>query len=205
MCSTKNISWAAILSFFIFVFAPAAFADEDSASQPLFFTSSYQNEFGWRLNAGDYNVPMNQEIPLETSLGGISGDSINAEDITLQIQEGSDKGPESEEDYIGKIMNKIPYSKQMKTTWKFIDGETDIYVEGLRVDRGNKGVAYYTSALPFIGEIEGVRFTAEAGEDSKLRFESNAIPFIGTVEGFEFKSSVGENSKVSIRYRMDLP
>lgn len=105
---------------------------------------------------------------------------------------------------IDNTLAKIPYSKQLKATWKVIDGDVDLYMKGLRVDRGNKGVEYTTDYVPFMGPVEGVMFKAEAGEDNKLKFESSHIPFVGHVEGFKFKSSVGEEASVSVRYNVSL-
>lgn len=182
--------------------AGPAIADENNNNSdvlPVFLTSAYQNEFDWRENAGDFRVPVEAEVPLETSANA----NISGTDIP-EIQPEKTASFDDEEDFVDKIMDKVPYSKRLKSTWNFIDGETDIYVEGLRVDRGNMGLSYQTNTVPFVGEVEGLEIKAEMGEESKLKLKSSHVPFVGHVEGLEFKSSVGEEQAVSVRYTVSL-
>lgn len=104
-----------------------------------------------------------------------------------------------------RIMEEIPYAKQAKNLWNVVDGDVDIYVKDLRVDRRNKGLVYTTNTMPFIGEIDDTELKFQAGEEMKVSFGTSRIPFVGTLEGFKFKSSVGgDNTKVSFRYTIPL-
>lgn len=173
--------------------------NNNSDTLPVFLTSAYNNEFSWRESAGDFRMPVEAEIPVEAN-ANVNGDGA---DIQPVIAEETPSFKE-EEDFVDKIMDKIPYSKRLKSTWNLIDGETDLYVEGLRVDRGNTGLSFQTNEVPFIGEVEGLEIKAEMGEESKLKLKSSHVPFVGQVEGLEFKSSVGEEQSVSVRYTMPL-
>ncbi len=191
------------------VLSNSAFADEISYPNNGFLQgyslSAYENEYSWRHNAGDYTVPVDAPTLVEVD-SGISHELINPDDdLVLQVSEDKDAKEFEEEEFVDKILSKIPYSKTLKSTWNVIDGDVDLYVEGLRVDRGNKGVTYKTNTIPFMGEVDGVQFKASAGEDNKLSFESSVVPFVGHVEGLKFKSSVGDDdSQVSLRYNISL-
>lgn len=183
--------------------AGPAIADENNTNSeglPLFVTTSYQNEYGWRHDAGDYREPV---APLvEPQAGDAAAQvSLSKQQETLKKEQGKSY---KEKDYLDKVLKKLPYSKRLKSTWKLIDGDTDVYVEGLRLDRGNTGVTYTTSTVPFIGDVDGLEMKAEMGQDSKLKLKSSHVPFVGKVEGLEFKSSVGEEQAVSIRYTTSL-
>ncbi|HOO82591.1 MAG TPA: hypothetical protein PK513_08815 [Alphaproteobacteria bacterium] len=204
MRDIKNKKKIITVSCFLAFFAGNVYAEEIAAYRtalPVFTISSAQNAFQWNDPSYDYrlNTGAGERMPIEISAA--ETDTPLGADQTLS---GNLAKSEEGEDYADKILAKIPYNKQLKSTWKLIDGDTDLYVKGLRVDRGNKGVEYSTSTMPFVGEVEGIKFKAEAGEENKIKFESSRIPFIGNVEGFKFKSSVGEESSVSVRYTTSL-
>ena len=105
-------------------------------------------------------------------------------------------------DFVDDLMEKIPYSKQLKYTWNVVDGDVDLYFEDLRVDRRNKGVSYTMETLPLIGEMEGSEIRAEVGDDNKITFKSDYMPLMGRVDGFQFKASTGtDDSTVSFKYK----
>ena len=104
------------------------------------------------------------------------------------------------QDFEERLMEAIPYAEELRPVWHFIDGDTDIFIPNLRVDRRNKGLVYKTSEIPFVGKMEGIEFKLKAGEEMELGFESNHIPFMGELEGFNIKGSVGEESKIFARY-----
>ena len=186
----------------IFLYPATGYADDalnyQTAQLNGYSLSAYQNEFGWRDASYDYSTPSVEHIAPAT------GTELAHIDDTAPVPTSNFKDDKDGDDYLDDILKNMPYSKQLKATWKVLDGETDLYVEGLRFDRGNKGVEYVTNKVPFVGEVDGIRFKAEAGEDSKVKFESSRIPFVGNVEGFKFKTSVGEESSVSVRYTTSL-
>jgi hypothetical protein len=81
----------------------------------------------------------------------------------------------------------------MHRSWKVIDGDVDLYFEGLRADRGNNGVEYKSNTIPFIGEMEKSEWKVDAGEDMKFTFISKALPFVDDIEGFHFKTTISED------------
>ncbi|MEZ5813238.1 MAG: hypothetical protein R3E13_00690 [Alphaproteobacteria bacterium] len=190
------------------VFPGSAQAGEEASPQPGFLKgyalSAYENEYAWRMSAGDYTTPVTAQVFEEAALDTGTQTLSTHEKRALTQDKDKNSSKNKAEDFAERIMEQMPYSRQLKSTWHLIDGDTDIYVEGLRVDRGNRGLSYQTSAMPFIGEVEGVKFTAEAGKDNKLKFESSVIPFVGHVEGLKFKSSVGKAAQVSVRYTVPL-
>lgn len=112
------------------------------------------------------------------------------------------KSNEDKQDFGDKVLAMVPHGKKMKKAWKVIDGDVDLYFEGLRADRGNKGLKYTTTAMPLIGEVSGTEFEFSAGEEMEFSFESNRIPLAGEIEGFRLKGSVGDDAKISARYTM---
>lgn len=100
-----------------------------------------------------------------------------------------------------RILDKIPYGKYAKQAWKIADGDVDIYLTGLRVNRHNKGLKYKTSTIPFIGTADGLEFQFDAGDKMGVSFKSNIIPFAGQVDGFSLKGSASnKGSKIFARY-----
>lgn len=181
---------------------PIASATADDSSQiPRFTISAYQNEYGWR-DLSSVPASPSETAPLEGETLSLTSDTAQK---TLSGSESKKSYKKDDEDFVDKIMDKIPYRKQLKATWDFVDGETDVMgVQGLRVDRGNKGLVYKTSYMPMMGEVKGVEWKGEVGEDAKLTFKSHRIPFMGEVEGLTFKTSVGDDAKVSLRYAIEL-
>lgn len=86
--------------------------------------------------------------------------------------------------------------------WDVVDGEVDIVtIEGLRVDRRNKGMNYTTSTIPMIGTIDGLELEFSAGDTNEFAFESKILPFVGQIEGFKLKGSTNnDRSKIFARY-----
>ncbi len=186
------------------VISASAHADDSQNSQAAslqgYSLSAYQNEYSWRENSGDFREPV---APSE--LNEISPASGNPADVQgARVAFKQEKKTSKDEGYIDNLLEKVPYSKSLKSTWNFVDGETDLYVDGLRFDRGNTGVMYQTSAVPFMGDVEGLKFKAYAGKKMKLKIEGSALPFIGSVEGLKYKTSIGEESKISVRYTVPL-
>ena len=181
--------------------AIAQTASEDLALQPIFESSSSHIEYLWHDPSYDFrlNSGPGARAPIAFSESPEALDVQVASNEALKVSGRSAEEDEGQK-YADKILEKIPYSKQLKSTWKVIDGDVDLYVKGLRIDRGNKGLEYKTDYVPFMGSVEGVMFKAEVGEDSKMKLESSHIPFVGDVDGFKFKSSVGEDASVSLRY-----
>lgn len=103
-----------------------------------------------------------------------------------------------------KILALIPHSDKMKRVWSIADGDVDLHFEGLRFDRKNMGVKYTTSTLPMIGEMTGIEFEFEAGDDNNLSFESDIMPLVGHIDGFTFKGSAGDDNRISARYTMNF-
>lgn len=173
---------------------------------PRFVTSSYQNEFGWRYHNADFRGAAPASEPGTTGQAFEQGlAAANPQALIETAMPLKEKTVSNEQDYIDNMLDKVPYSKQLKATWNFIDGDTDVYFEGLRVDRGNKGLQYRTNTVPFMGEVEGVEIKAEAGEEQAIGFKSSHIPFFGPVEGLELKAAAGtDSSKASVRYTVSL-
>ena len=205
-CSNRKFE-AFTLALIICTFCAPALADESdyriqslNAEQGGFTISAYQNEFKWRHQNNDYGTPV---APATTH--GDDTLSLSKDDAGEALEQESQASfKEDDEDFVDKIMGKIPYSNTLKATWNFIDGDTDVMVEGLRVDRGNKGLVYKTNYMPFAGNVDGMQFKAEMGEDMELIYESDTLPLVGRVEGMRFKSSVGDDAQVSLRYSMKL-
>lgn len=112
------------------------------------------------------------------------------------------KSSVKKEEFEDQILALVPHGQKMKQLWYIVDGDTDLYFEGLRADKGNMGVKYTTNAMPLIGEIRGTEFKFSAGKDMEFGFESNRIPLIGEVKGFRLKGSVSDDAKISARYTM---
>lgn len=189
----------------IFLYPTIGYADDalnyQTAQLNGYSLSAYENEFGWRDAAYDYSTPTAGHIAPVTGSGS---DISNIDDVAPPPTNSLKEDAEAGQDFIDDILKNMPYSKTLKATWKVLDGDTDLYMEGLRFDRGNKGIEYKTSTMPFVGEMDGMQFKAEVGEDTKMKFESSHIPFVGHVDGFKFKSSLGSDSSVSVRYTTSL-
>ena len=210
MCHVKNKYLGAVLFSVLMTSTGSVLADDmhnNHNGLPLYTISAYENEFKWRDPDYDFRRNEGTAAPSKTAAGH-KKNTPPPDDLSLltlnSYSDDSARKQDEEEDAIDEILENIPYSNSLKSTWKVLDGDVDLYVEGLRVDRGNKGLVYKTSTMPFMGEVEGVNIRAEVGEDNKVKLESSVIPFIGQVEGLKFKSSVGEDSAISVRYKISL-
>lgn len=100
-----------------------------------------------------------------------------------------------------EILGKLPFGKDLKGMWNFIDGDTDIFITGLRADRGNKGLSYTMNGLPIIGSMDDIKLKFSAGDDNEIQFTTHSIPFMGRLEGFTFKATADQDdNKVFARY-----
>ena len=128
--------------------------------------------------------------------------SLLINDLKSPSKEYRSKSGVKKQDIEDQILAMVPHGQKMKQLWYIVDGDTDLYFEGLRADKGNRGVKYTTNAMPLIGEVKGTEFEFSAGKDMEFGFESNRIPLIGEVEGFRLKGSVSDDAKISARYTM---
>ena len=55
------------------------------------------------------------------------------------------------------------------------DGERDIYFNGLRADRRNKGLSFTTKELPIIGQLNDIELKFSAGEDNEVQLFPNPV------------------------------
>lgn len=106
---------------------------------------------------------------------------------------------------IDRLVKNIPYGHSLKQTWHVVDGDVDLYFEGLRVNRRNKGVSYTVNALPVVGTINRGKLKAHLGEESNLTYASDYIPLIGRIDDMRFQASTGtQDSNISLRYKIDI-
>ena len=187
------------------VCALASFAHTASAENlqknepytPFFIPAVYAIDNDWSKQDYDFQTPV--AAPIETDIEGVTISEAPANEISESTNSyaSKDKG-----DFVDDLMEKIPYSKQLKYTWNVVDGDVDLYFEDLRVDRRNKGVSYTMETLPLVGEMEGSEIRAEVGDDNKITFKSDYMPLMGRVDGFQFKASTGtDDSTVSFKYK----
>ncbi len=154
----------------------------------------------WRQQDYDFTKPA-PSLPISPPDSNIS-QTIN-DNVAIDKNKASFNS--NEDDFIERLMKKIPYSKSLKYTWKVVDGDVDLYFEDLRFDRGNKGVSYKIDTLPMIGKIHGTELKAEVGEDNKLTFKSDYMPLVGRIDGFQLKASTtADDSNISLRYKTDI-
>jgi len=108
-------------------------------------------------------------------------------------------------DWEKQLLSKIPFSKNLKGTYHFIKGETDIYVKGLRMDASNRGVSYTTSKTPLLGSHLGLKLKFSAGKENGVFFNTHSIPLMVDVEGFSLKgSATDEDNRIFARYKFAL-
>ena len=172
-------------------------ADESAESKN---DGIYEIRYNWHNEETDYIQPFEATKPTEIEAENI----INANKVALIDDNESEYKPKakSKQDFADELLDKLPYKNTLKHTWNVIDGDVDLIgVEGLRFDRGNTGVMYKTSTIPFMGEVDGMEIEFCAGEDHEINFESSVVPFVGKVDGFQMKSSIKEdNSRVYVSY-----
>jgi len=178
-------------------------ASQNSYDESLFIPVVYTLDNAWNTQNHDFTTPVAMPIIPET----ISDENIAAQEH-VQIPKGELKEKKSlkaeSENFGEKMLKKLPFKNTLKYTWDIIDGDEDVYFEGLRLDRGNMGLEYKTKDIPVVGTVEAIEIKAEMGKSAKLQFESDYIPMVGRVEGFNFKATAGKNSNVSLRYKTDI-
>lgn len=138
----------------------------NQSGMPQFLTTAYGNEFGWRQ--GSFDSSEGQASSIIPDAGHENLVNTNASDTLAANAQKFKNKPASEDEIIDKILKKIPYHRQLRATWNLVDGETDLYVDGLRFDRRNKGVTYTTDTLPIMGQIDGLKIKASAGKDQEI-------------------------------------
>ena len=176
----------------------------EAKPEELFLPAVYAVDNAWNSQSYDFTKTVPEPI--------VTPDADYAYETPVGLDElsaayGGGKEVKSDgEELVDSLMNRIPYKKSLKHTWKFIDGDVDVAgVNNLRVNRRNKGLRYKTNHIPLIGEVEGTELRADAGEDTKLTMTSDRLPFTGRVDGMTFKASVGnDDSKVSLRYHKEI-
>lgn len=207
MYRLKIINCAVIVPCILSAFSSYALANDGRFYQsvkPLYITESPENKFQWYHGEYDFSAPEDAVAPStikDEPLFFVRNDvsSVKSGDQTNAVAPKEEKG-----DFIDNILDKMPYSKTLKSTVTMMKGDTDLYVEGMRVDMGNKGVSYHTSTVPFVGEMDGVQFKASVGDDKGIYMESSALPFFGEIDGLKIKASAGDENKVSVRYKISL-
>ncbi|MCB1651724.1 MAG: hypothetical protein KDI46_06710 [Alphaproteobacteria bacterium] len=179
------------------------FEENNRSGLPVFFTSAYSNEFGWRETEPDFSIVS----PVSAVAGSAPVLSLTSKPVRGGVAGGQAFKPSKDDAFFDGFLEDMPYKHEMKATWKLIDGKTDLYVEGLRVNRRNRGVSYTIHSLPLVGEMEDSALRAEFGQrDRALKFESRHVPFVGSVEGLSFSSSAGNSgAQVSLRFKRELP
>lgn len=171
--------------------------------QNLFIPAVYAVEGAW--NEQPYDFSKNVPEPISTHDTDYSYETPVGLD-ELAVAYGGGKQVKSDgKELIDGIMHHVPYKNTLKHTWNVIDGDVDLGVTNLRMNRRNKGVTYKTNHIPLVGEMKGTQIRADAGEDNKLTLTSDRLPFGGRVEGMQFKASVGnDDSNISLRYNQSI-
>ncbi|NCT40728.1 MAG: hypothetical protein GW778_03585 [Alphaproteobacteria bacterium] len=201
----ENYKVTLCVGFFAFIGFSTIASAQNTDQQNLFIPSVYTLDNAWNTQKHDFTQTEAVPIILDTQ------DAMNIADAqNKDVAPNADKNQaafksKDDEDWEDKLLDKLPYKNTLKYTWKIIDGKENIYFEGLRVDRGNKGLEYRTQDVPFIGKVDALKMRAEIGESSNLIFESDYIPLLGRKEGFNFKATAGSDSNVSIRYKTSFP
>ena len=173
-------------------------ADELTA-EPKQSSKIIEARYNWKLST---HQPIDNDAPQDFTASTNGAPPAEA----LAAIEPAAKPVKKKESIEDRLLSKLPYKNTLKHTWKVIDGDVDLLtVEGLRFDRGNKGVAYTTSFIPMMGHVDGYKMEFCAGEDMEINFESDITPFVGKVKGLSFKGTAGEDSKISFRYKIDWP
>ena len=206
MVRKKRQIWLSIATFVLTISTQAALADDSITNDnytEFFIPAVYPIENAWNEQSYDFTA--------DVSAGS---DSISAESLnTLEPASISDplyyKAPEKfekkDKNWEEELLDKLPYKNTLKYTWDFVDGDVDVMdVKNLRVDRGNRGLSYKTSFVPFAGDVDGTEIRAEVGEDTRLKFESDYVPMMGRMEGLKFKASLGDGASVSLRYKSEV-
>ncbi len=183
--------------------ASAKTEETQKASESSFFIpATLPTAQAWRHENYDFsNENAARNIPPSLSDAALYGyDNANS-----ALDSAGAGIPKFKEDNIGdQLLDKVPYKKQMKYTWKLMKGDEDLYFENLRVDRGNKGLVYKTNYVPFMGETQGTQIKVEVGEDTQLTYKSDAVPGLQRIEGLDFKVTAGSDSAISLRYSKPL-
>ena len=178
---------------------------DDYLSEDLPLRISIQEDY-WVLHAsGKFTITPTEQTHLN------AGTPLEK----VKLIEDTDEGDNDEKSYSSqlisdlniedKILKNIPFSKNLKSIWNVVDGETDIYLNGLRADRNNLGLSYTNNHIPFLGEIDGLEIKFSAGQENDISFKSNVIPFMGQLDGLTLKGSTNsKESKIFARYKVEF-
>lgn len=176
---------------------------QPSQPQSLFIPAVYSVDGAW--NEQSYDFSRNVPEPISTQDTDYSYESPVGLDALAAAYGGGQQVKSDGKEFIDGIMHHVPYKNTLKHTWNVIDGDVDLGVTNLRMNRRNKGVTYKTNHIPLVGEVKGTELRADAGEDTKLTLTSDRLPFGGRVEGLQFKASVGsDDSNISLRYHREI-
>lgn len=177
-------------------FTGASNAQSTVQNTSLFIPAVYPIENAWNTQNYDFMTPVAVSITTEST------SDTNVADSQAPKKEYK---PDKDKDIGEELIDKLPFKNTLKYTWDFIDGDTDLYFEGLRFDRGNRGLEYKTNALPYFGNVEGMKIKAEVGEKHKVTFETDYMPLVGRIEGLNLKATAGSKNAVSFRYSKSFP
>lgn len=184
-----KIIHGSFLTFYIFIvvlgfITPTAMAFD---GQPTVLDLRFQPKIQHVFILTPTDEEESENIPLLLSRIEPAAAPANADTHTSKFKS------DDETDFKDKLIEKIPFGDKMHHSWKIIDGDVDLYFDGLRADRGNKGVEYKSNTIPFIGKMDKSEWKVDAGEDMKFTFISKALPFVDDIEGFHFKTTISED------------
>jgi len=154
----------------------------------------------------DWSFDINTQFEITTKEPSHSDAGTPIEILqSVENPEDEDQTPTSkfiaESGIDNKILDQIPYGDNIKHMWNIVDGDTDIYFEGLRADRRNMGLSYTTTELPVIGKLNDIELEFTAGETNEISFKTHSIPFMGKLQGFTLKGTAGDDeNKIFARY-----
>ena len=191
---------------FVCVFMPLnAFAADNQYQNPLAqnYKSIKKYEHDW-----SYNLNTEFEItaePSESSDNGTPRELLEAVENPNKAKEEKSANYFVKKNFEDKILEKIPHGTKLKNMWNIVDGDVDVYFQGLKVDRRNKGLTYTIKNLNFIGGMNDIELEFSAGRDNEVSFKTHMIPFMGTLEGFSLKGTAGtDDNKIFARYTIPL-
>ncbi|NCO04323.1 MAG: hypothetical protein GW903_09050 [Alphaproteobacteria bacterium] len=200
----RELNSLPVLSFLclgaLYLISPPALAEE-SAAKNTPPSQVYQARINWKISSQE---SLDEQYQDQDFTMIPQGETPPAD--ALKALESASKAAPEKEKFEDKLLSMLPYKNTLKHTWNVIDGDVDLLtVEGLRFDRGNRGIAYTTSFIPMIGDVDGFEMEFCAGKDMEINFKSDVTPFIGKLEGLSFRGKAGEDSAISFRYTVKLP
>lgn len=187
--SIKNLLRIFFGVFFVMTatFMNTAYAEGDKVEDKPFFEA----RINWMNEPADLLSPLQQasETDVPDNIGNVTK-------TTRKSSFKDDRGFEK------ILLDKVPYGEDLSYMWDVVDGDVDIAtVQGLRVDRRNKGLSYTTNKVPIVGTVDGMEFEFATGDTHEVSVESKIIPFVGKSERFKVKGSMSsDKSKVFARY-----